>query len=136
MIRVFRWILVIPAAVLGYMASMFIGMSTLFAFEKFCPPDLVISEMCTAGYMHYVEAICLLLFSSLAAVLVVLLPSLIAPANKQMVAGAAYIVGAVTALYIGLELGAYLVLLSVLASGALTLYLVHRTLTKHALTCD
>ena len=127
--KVFRWVLVIPSSIAGYFICMFLGMANILVFEKICPEQYIVSEMCTAGYMKYVENISLIVFPSLAAVLVVLFPFLMAPSNKFKVSGISYVIGAVIAVYIGIETKAYLILSTVLVSGAITLYIIHRVIT-------
>ena len=72
----------IPVAYLGYYVAMISGMAALALAEAFCPPDDVISGMCTAEYMGWIEKLLFVLFPGLAEVLVVLLPSLVAPSKS------------------------------------------------------
>lgn len=126
MIKVCRWILVIPASLGGYFISMLLGMVTLTAFEKYCPTKDIVSEMCTATYMEKAENISLIVFPSLAAILVVLLPSLMAPSKKLAVASIAYTLGAITAMYMGISTGTYPILSATIISGAIMLYVLYR----------
>jgi hypothetical protein len=129
MIEYLRWVLVIPASLGGYFISMFLGVSTHIAFTKLCRIQDVVSKMCAATYMEKVENISLIVFPSLAAILVVLLPSLIAPAHKLVVACIAYVLGAIVAIYLGISIGTYPILLATIISGAIMLYVVYRVVS-------
>ncbi|HEY7885053.1 MAG TPA: hypothetical protein VIC08_08920, partial [Cellvibrionaceae bacterium] len=117
------------ASLLGYFLCMFLGIGTIIIFETFCPEQDLVSEVCTAAYMGAVENIALFIFSSLAAVLVVLLASLAAPTHKFVVACIAYTLGAITAITMGLSIGAYSILAATLISGAIILYVIYRVVS-------
>lgn len=120
-----RWILVIPAAYLGYYVALISGMAALALAESFCPADEVISGMCTAEYMRRIEKLLFVLFPGLAAVLVVLLPSLVAPSRKVAVATSFFAVGSVAAIFLGVALEEWVILGFALACGAVTTWAVY-----------
>ncbi len=115
----------IPVAYLGYYLAMISGMAALAIAEAFCPPDLVISGMCTAAYMRGIEKLLFVLFPGLAAVLVVLLPSLVAPSRKLAVALSFFAVGSVAAIFLGVALEEWVILGFALACGGVTTWAVY-----------
>lgn len=123
--NVLRWICVIPAAYLGYYLAMIGGMAALALAESFCPPEMVVSGMCTAEYMRRTEKILFLLFPGIAAVLVVLLPVLVAPTRKIAVACVFLAAGSVIAMILGVSLGEWVVLGFSLLCGSATAWAVY-----------
>ena len=123
--NVLRWICVIPAAYLGYYLALIGGMAALALAESFCPPEMLVSGMCTAEYMRSAEKVLFLLFPGIAAVLVVLLPALVAPARKFAVACVFLAVGSVIATVMGVSLGEWMVLGFALLCGIVTAWAVY-----------
>lgn len=125
MINVIRWVCVIPAAYLGYYLALIGGMASIVLAESFCPPEDVVSGLCTSDYMRLVEKILFAVFPAIAAILVVLLPTLIAPSKKVAVATTCYAVGSIAAIYMCISLEEWVVLGLVLTSGGITLYSIY-----------
>lgn len=123
--NVLRWICVIPAAYLGYYLAMVSGMVALALAESFCPPEALVSGMCTAEYMRQTEKILFVLFPGFAAVLVVLLPTLVAPSRKVAVAFVFFTLGSVAATILGVSLEEWVVLGFSLLCGAVTAWAVY-----------
>ena len=130
---VLRWICVIPAAYLGYYLAMIGGIAALALAESFCPPDMLVSGMCTAEYMRWTEKILFLLFPGIAAVLVVLLPALVAPTRKVAVACVFLAVGSVIAMLLGVSLEEWAVLGFALFCGILTAWAVYARQNRSAM---
>jgi hypothetical protein len=124
--HVIRWILVMPVAYLGYYIAMISGMAGLALAESFCPPDEVISGMCMAEFMRQIEKFLFVLFPGFAAVLVVLLPSLVAPSRKAAVAVTFFAAGSVIAIFLGVSLEEWVILAVTLACGGVTTWAVHQ----------
>ncbi len=132
MINIIRWICVVPASYLGYYIAMIGGLAALMFAESFCPADAVVSGMCTADYMRQIEKILLLVFPGIAAILVVLLPTLAAPAKKVTVAISFFIVGGAAAIYLGATLREWTILAFTLACGGVTAWSIHAHQRKSA----
>jgi hypothetical protein len=134
MINVIRWLCVIPASYLGYYLALVGGMAALVLAESFCPAEAVVSETCTADYMRPVEKTLFIVFPGLSAILVVLLPTLMAPAKKVAVAGLFFVLGSAAAIYMGSLLKEWVVLGIALSSGGITLYSIYayHNKRKHA----
>lgn len=92
---VFRWLLALVSPVLGYLLSIVgsvLGASTL---RHLCPPELLVSGMCTASWYASAELAVIAAFVALGASLVVALPVTFAPSHKHWVALVAYAAGAI-----------------------------------------
>ena len=133
---VIRWICVIPASYLGYYIALIGGLAALTFGESFCPPEAVISGMCTANYMRLVETFLFLVFPGIAAILVVLLPTLTAPTKKTAVAVIFYVLGASVAIYMGTSLREWKTLTFALVCGAATVWFVFQNQSRGHETPD
>ncbi len=119
--------MIIPAGFAGFFIAMLTGMSIYIAIESLCPEDQWVSEMCIANYMESVEKIMFTFFSALAAVLVVLLPSLLAPRFKFYVAAIAFFTGCITAVfYMAFTADLWLPLVWSITAGILSFFWVFR----------
>ena len=123
--NVLRWICVIPASYLGYYIALVSGMAALALVESFCPGEAVVSGMCTAEYMRQTERILFVLFPGIAAVLFVLLPTLVAPSMKVAVALAFFTLGSLVATILGISLEEWVVLGFALLCGAVAAWAVY-----------
>jgi hypothetical protein len=103
-LHIIRWILVPLSAVLGWYIAFFIALAILNYAGNFCPPELVSSGTCMAKWYSKAENIIINIGAGLGAVLVVLLPTLIAPAYRSSVAAIAYVAGTLAALWLGFGL--------------------------------
>lgn len=121
MIRVMRWILVVPASVSGFVLSVYAGSVVVTMLDYYCHGYRVPLPLCPPR-----QAVVglLVLFPALAAVLVVWFAYLAAPSHKRTVATVAYLVGALCACAIGLLTGLHAALLAALISGAIILLIV------------
>lgn len=125
LINIIRWTSVIPASYLGYHIALIGGMAAHSFAESFCPPEAVISGMCTANYMRPIETFLFLLFPGIAAILVVLLPALAAPSKKITVPMIFFALGASAAIYMGTSLGEWIILFFALVCGAATVLFIY-----------
>jgi hypothetical protein len=50
-----RWLLLIPGAWLAWSVALVSGIAVHSALESLCPPERVISGMCTATWFRYAE---------------------------------------------------------------------------------
>jgi hypothetical protein len=121
-----RWLLVIPAAVLGWYAALIAGMLLLAFAESLCPPEDVVSGACMAPWFGTVSAVVFCIGTALAAVLVVLLPTLAAPRARLRVAWVAFALGLAVALAMAIAASAHAELASAVVAGALTTVVLSR----------
>lgn len=96
-----RWIAAIPAAVAGWWLVVFAAIALHGLAFSFCPPDDVVSGACVAPWFSRFETGLVYASVALSAVLVVVLPAVVVPAHRALIAWIAYIAGAVVAVSIG-----------------------------------
>jgi hypothetical protein len=115
-----RWLLVIPGAWAAWYVALLTGIAVHSALEMLCPPEDIVSGMCTAQWFRYAERVAFCAGAGLAAALVLLTSTLIAPTHRARVAAIILAVGCVAALAMGILANAYAELVSAVAVGALT----------------
>lgn len=127
---VFRWIVLIPGAILSWYAALFLGLSALLALDRFCPPEYMVSGKCMTSYAVMAEAALITLFSGVSAIFVVLTSVLIAPTHKILVALVALVVGAIVATVMLISTGfeAWCEFLSAILMGSAASYFTVRRL--------
>lgn len=130
--NIIRWLCLIPASYLGYYIALIGGMAVHAFAESFCPPEAVISGMCTANYIRPIETFLFLVFPGIAAILMVLLPTLAAPSKKVAVAVIFFILGATAAIYMGTSLREWKILAFALVCGAATVWFIYVNQNKKA----
>ena len=95
--RAVRWLLVVPAGLLGWYSGIVAGVLLLTLAESFCPPDQMVSELCSADWFDLAATVAVNTGVAVAAALVVLLPTLTAPSFRGTVAWTAFTFGAAVA---------------------------------------
>ena len=97
--NVLRWMAVPCSVITVWYGVLMIGIASIAVLERPCPPELMISGMCTASwYAPSVDAL-LLFYTGIVSAAVVLIPAAIAPFYRFYVALAAYGLGACFATY-------------------------------------
>jgi hypothetical protein len=91
--KILRWLLVIPVAVIGWYIGLIVAILVHATGEHLCPAEEIVSGFCTAPWMAYVDDFALALGSILCGILVVLFPALLAPSHRGTVAAVAYASG-------------------------------------------
>lgn len=106
-IRVIRWILVPFAAWLAWAAAVFVGFELDTLANYLCPQNKMVSGMCTADWYSaaFDSIMCFgaAMAAAMAAALTVLLCTLVAPASREQVARATYLVGVIEAVVMGIS---------------------------------
>ena len=124
--NIIRWILVIPIGILGWGTALILGMALYELAIYACPKEQLISGMCVAEWFESVITIIMLFSFSIAAVLVVILPTIIAPSHKVTIAIIAYIIGAIFALHCGYSINEWLMAIIALFIGLLSVIFIYR----------
>jgi hypothetical protein len=119
-INVVRWLLTLPSAVVGFYLSFQGALALVGLLENFC-----IGGSCTDWKMSLI-GVAIYLGITVAAVVVVLLPTLIAPANKHHAALVFYALGALAAFWMLTFTGDPFMLLTALVAGGVTVRLLWR----------
>ena len=123
-----RWLLVIPAATAGWFFALAFGFVLLHLLDALCPPEQMVSGMCTAPWYDAGFKAATLIGASLAAFLVVALASVAAPAHRTFVSWLAFGCGAAFALYAAFSTRSYAELAFALVSGLVAVWTVNRLL--------
>jgi len=121
-----RWSLVVPAAVVGWILALVAGLGLLALADRFCPAESMVSGACIAPWHAPVVEAIVGVCAALAAMLVILLPVLVAPGRRPVVAWVAFVGGMVFALYGLMQTAAWLAFACAAASGTATLAVVLR----------
>ena len=95
-----RWIAVPLTAALTWSGVLGAGLLGLSAIDAACPPDLVVSGMCTAWWYGPAVEGWILVRSAVVAAGLVLLPAAVAPAHRFVIATIAFVAGAAFAIYV------------------------------------
>lgn len=126
--HILRWILTAPAAILGWYLGLVAAMIGHRFSEGLCPHEHIVSGMCFASWVPIADAVLLAVGATVAGVMTVLLPTLVAPAYKGRVALSAYLSGAIGSIY-WMKHGIWMPAVCADVSGLLCLWLVYRKLT-------
>src|SRR4249920_3848879 len=118
-ITVVRWILVPFAAWLAWGVAVFVGFELEALASYLCPKDQMVSDMCTAPWYGVALTSIFCIGAAMAAGLVVLLCTLIAPGSREQVARFVYVVGSVVAVVMAVSAHAIPPLVCALIAGAL-----------------
>ena len=119
---IIRWILVLPVAWLGWAISLGVGALVYSIAEASCPREQVISGHCAAPWFGRVMEGIFIGGSGLAAALILIGCTLMAPSRRRAVALATYLVGVGVALNIAIAAKAWGPFASAVLVGAVALY--------------
>ncbi|HEY5761904.1 MAG TPA: DUF2784 domain-containing protein [Rhodocyclaceae bacterium] len=114
-----RWGLLLPAALVGWYAALVAGMLLLALAERLCPAEAMVSGACVAPWFDSVSTAVFCFSTGLAAALIVLLPTLVAPRARPHVAWVVFGLGSVAAVLMGVTASAYAEMASAVVAGAL-----------------
>jgi len=128
MMRLVRWILIVPAAVVAWYAAFLLGLVILAGIDALCPAKQAVSGLCVAPWYSAASTAVICVGAGLAAVLIMLTCTWLAPSNKQQVAILTFVVGAVVASLMGLSAGAFAPMVASIGAGALVLWGLTRRL--------
>ena len=115
-----RWLLLIPGAWLAWSVALVCRIAVHSALESLCPPEQVISGMCTATWFRYAERITIWAGAGLAAALDLHADSDRGRDDHAIVIVPTLCTGSIAALVMGVLSAAYAELASALAVGGLT----------------
>lgn len=115
-----------PAALAGWYLALFIGMFLLGFAESLCPPEDMVSGACLARWFDPVQTAIIYFSASLAAFLVVLFPTWMAPSHRNRVARSAFSVGALVAAFLAWSTLAWGEFIAAIIAGLLAVLLIKR----------
>jgi len=130
-INYLRWACIIPLAISGFYIAMISGFVSFYLLNSLCPTARI-SESCSAPYMQMASDIIFVIFPGFAAILVVLLPTLMAPNKKAIIAVTAFTIGSLVAIFFAINTKAWTTLCFTLLCGAISVYCVfYKLREKH-----
>jgi hypothetical protein len=134
MINALRWVGVVPAAVFGWYLALVIGLVLHSVLGSLCPPQEIISGMCTAFWYPLASRSLFCAGAALSAFFVVLFASLVSPSHSRQVAWVVYSVGAGVAVSMTISISRYDLhlseLISAFVAGLLAVLAVYRLSVK------
>ena len=124
--QLLRWILIPPAAVAAWYVALFSGFALHQGFEALCPASQVESGHCFAPWFLHVLAGLIVFGAALAAVLIMITCTLLAPTRRRQVAVVTFILGALAAIKMGFITGALGATSAAIIAGAIVLVVLLR----------
>ena len=128
MVTQIRWLAVLPAAVVGWFVALVIGLIVHSGIESLCPRDQMDSGMCVAPWFPYASDAVSAFGAGLAAVLVITLAVLAAPAHRIVVMRTAFVAGLLVAIYMLWQTSAIVEFVAAISCGLLTVCVLQRYL--------
>ena len=126
--KLVRWFSVVPSAILAWYAAFISGLVLVAAIGHLCPPEEIVSGLCGAWWYPYAERAVILLSVAASAFLVVVCASAMAPTHRVPVAWAAYVCGALVAIYFVSQTAAVGEFISAILAGLFGVFAVARYL--------
>jgi len=129
-ISAIRWILLIPLSVFAW-ACVFVATLTLHsAIDTFCPPEYLVSGMCTWKWTFLVQNVLIVAGASVSAIVIILVATLTAPSHKARTAVFVYLAGLSTAIWMYLETDALGAFIGASCFGLLATWIAFRRLSR------
>jgi hypothetical protein len=123
-----RWLFVVPSAFIGWYVGLIVALVIHRAHQAICPAQYLVSGMCHAPWTPLVQNSAIIIGSILAGALVVLLPTVLAPSQRQRVAWIAYGLGLLYSIYFLVVIpGIWHAVLSAAIGGGVVLWRFFRT---------
>ena len=130
--KALRWAALVPAAIIGWHAAFLGGLMLLDAAKHLCPAESLVSGFCVAPWFRHLETAITCASVAVAAFLVVVLPTWVAPVRKMAVAGVAFAAGLAVAIIFAVQLSAWAEFASAVLGGAVGLALALRAAGRAA----
>lgn len=132
--RTFRWLLVVPSGIIGWYIGIIVAITIYAINDWLCPAKYIVSGTCYgAPWSSFVQDFAVAFGSVIAAVLVVVLPTIIAPDHRRPVAITAYVTGLLCSFY-WLFYGQWVPVVWAALAGGSTLWISHRVLTSRSVS--
>jgi hypothetical protein len=125
-IAALRWLAIVPAILAAWFLSFASGVGLIAAAKRLCPPEHLVSGMCTARWYPHVETAIFCVSTALAAALIVGASALLAPSRKAVVASVVFAGGIAYAVYFAVATGLWPSFTSTVIAGAFVLWIVVR----------
>ena len=133
MLKVARWLLILPATVASWYATFVLGYLLYMGLDALCPSSEMVSGLCLAPW-HRIAFEALVCFcAGFAASLILISSALLAPSHKRGMSIATFAMGSIVAVIMGISSHAYGAMAGAVIVGALTLALILQRLASLAL---
>jgi hypothetical protein len=126
MSRIIRWLLVLPAALAAWYAALFLGIALYEGVEALCPFGQVVSGRCIAPWFVDASDAFIASGAALAAALVMIACTFVAPTHRRHVAIATFAVGTVVAIMMGWTTFAAATIAAIIAGAVVLVILLLR----------
>jgi hypothetical protein len=126
-LRWLRWLLVLPVAWLSWIVAAMVALTLYTIAETLCPREQMISGLCTAPWFDHAERAILSLGAGLAAALITVSCTLLAPSHRRVVVVVTLLAGSAIALSMGLKSGHYLALVTAVVAGLAAAWWLRRS---------
>lgn len=120
------WLLVVPTILITFYLCVLVALGIHWTAESLCPPELIVSELCTAEYMSWVKEGLLLFMPAIASALMVFSSYFCAPNYKLIVATMVFIIGSLAAFYYALDSSYWLTFVATELSAATALFYCYK----------
>ena len=130
--RIVRWVLMVPAAVVAWFVALFLGVALLGGLTRLCPANQMVSGMCTAPWYDGASEMAIAFGAAMAAAFSLIACTAIAPTHKRVSAIITFVGGVLVAVAMGLASGEYASLVAAVVTGAGVLWLLLRRLGESA----
>lgn len=130
--QVLRWLLTVPAAILGWYLGFFAGVLIHYVHVWTCPNEHLVSGACMAPWSLFLMSTALGVSAAIAAAGVVLLPTLLAPSHRWLVARIAFACGLLLAMYFAFAMhwAIWIPVVCAILSGASMLWFVRQHIDR------
>ena len=132
MLKVARWLLILPADVAMWYATLALGFLLYKGLDALCPSSQMVSGLCLAPWYRIAFEALFCSCAGLVAALILLSNALLAPSHKREISLATFAIGAIVAVIMGFSSHAYVAVAGAMIAGALTLALILRRLSPLA----
>jgi hypothetical protein len=132
MLRIVRWVLLIPAAVAAWFVGLFLGIALLGVLARMCPENQMVSRMCTAPWYDGASTAAIAFGAAMAAVFIMIACTAIAPTHKRVAAVCTFACGVLVAAAMGVSSGEYVALVAAVVAGAVALWILLRRIPAPA----
>lgn len=130
-IRVVRWLLVIPAALAAWNVAGISGYMIVMGVDLLCPAEQMISGACVAPWYPAVFDTIVCVWAAPVAFSIMIACTWMAPSHKRLVAIATFVAGACFAIYLGQETEKFVTMVVAIVTGAITLWFLVRKGFSH-----
>jgi hypothetical protein len=127
MLRALRWVLIIPAAIAAWLAAFYIGIGLYEIVESLCPAKYNLYGHCDAPWFPTAAKALIAFGAALAAILIMITCTLLAPSHKRQVAIATFCVGTLAAIAMGWNIEVAPTVSAIVAGGAMLVILLLRS---------